>query len=210
MPTRKKSSRKSPAKKSSTKVVAAKVAPKSAPKKSMVVPLSIAFAAVFLLGLSFIGCMHAKKNARSTMLFTQQALTGSFRPAAASGTYLLTFIGVKPHTIVYTDKPQRIVGSWTNTDFVARWNQGSTGFAKNAPQAILMSHSPVDGKEYSIVVELKNPVFNAFAGTLTYTATIADKTRRYALTPSAERHMDAFPEILRSPALVINGESTAR
>jgi hypothetical protein len=210
MPTRKKTSRKSPAKKSSAKVVSAKVAPKPAPKKSMVAPLSLAFAAVFIVGLAYIGCINARKNDRPTMLFTQQALTGSFRPAAASGTYLLTFIGVKPHTIVFTDKPQRIVGSWTNTDFVARWNQGATGFAQNPPQAVLMSHSPVDGKEYSVVVELKNPVFNAFAGTLTYSATIADKNHRYDLTPSAERNMDAFPEILRSPALVIDGGSKAK
>ncbi len=177
----------------------------------MVLPLAITFVAVFFVGLAFIGCMHAKKKDHGTLLFTQQALTGSFRPLdTEAGTYALTFIGVKPHTIVYMDKPQRIAGSWTNTDFVARWNQGSTGFAKHAPSAVLMSHSPVDGKEYSIVIKLANPAFNAFAGTLTYTATLVDDVQPYKLAPSAERHMDPFPEILRSPALVIDGRTASK
>jgi hypothetical protein len=99
------------------------------------------------------------------------------------------------------DQPSRIVGSWTNTDFVQRWGQGTGTTA----DAILLSHSPVDGKEYSIAVELSNPTFNGFAGSLTYTATIAEDTLPNALVPSSDRHMDAFPEILRSPALFIDG-----
>lgn len=162
-------------------------------------------ATVIVLIIGFAGGVWFEKK-DPTLLLTQQALTGSFRPVAdGSDTYTLTFIGVKPHTLVYADSPEHVVGSWTNTDFVARWQTNADSFAKDPPNAVLLSHSPVDGKEYSIEVELMNPVFNAFAGTLTYTATVVnDGDADDGLVPSADRHMEEFPEILRSPALFID------
>ncbi len=72
---------------------------------------------------------------------------------------------------------------------------------------MLLSHSTVDGKEYSIALELTDPEFNAFAGTLTYNARIAESMVEDGLVISADRHMDTFPEILRSPALFIDGSN---
>lgn len=142
---------------------------------------------------------------KPTMVFVQQSVTGSFRPVnAVSGAYVLTLAGVKPHTLLYGDHPQRFVGSWTNDDFIARWNQNDADIARHPPQAVLLSHSAVDGKEYAVTIELRNPAFNAFAGTLTYDATILDDAGKHGLVPSADRHMDAFPEVLRSAALFID------
>lgn len=163
-------------------------------------PLAVAILVVLAVGF-FAGISYGKEKPK--MLFTQQALTGSFRPTTESGMYLLTFLGVKPHTLIFSDRPNRMVGSWTNTDFVTRWEKGGDSFTKDPPNAVLLSHSPVDGKEYSIVVELMNPAFNAYAGTLTYTAKIL-KDDEGSLMPSPDRYMDAFPEILRSPALFID------
>lgn len=164
----------------------------------------IALLLLIVLAVGFSAGIHYSKE-EPKMLFVQQALTGSFRPdTTESGTYILTFIGVKPHTLVFTDRPARVVGSWTNTDFVTRWNQSKDSFAGNPANAVLLSHSPVDGKEYSIVVELTDPVFNAFAGTLTYKATILNDSGKDGLVPSVDRHMEEFPEILRSPALFID------
>jgi hypothetical protein len=161
-------------------------------------PLAVALLVVLAVGFC-AGINYSKEE--SKMLFTQQALTGSFRPSTTeSGTYILTFLGVKPHTLIFSDKPHRVVGSWTNTDFVARWKTSAT----TSLDGVLLSHSTVDGKEYSLAVELMNPVFNAFAGTLTYKATIA-ATDADGLVISPDRHMEEFPEILRSPALFLDG-----
>ncbi len=162
-------------------------------------PIALLLLIVLAIGVS-AGVSLSKEEPK--MLFVQQALTGSFRPSAPeSNTYTLTFIGVKPYTLFFLDRPKRTVGSWTMDDFIARWSQGPDSFAVDAPNAVLVTHDPVDGKEYSVVVELKDPVFNAFAGTLIYTATILQDAD---LVPSLERHTEAFPLVLKSPALFID------
>lgn len=163
-------------------------------------PLAIATVVLIAVGF-FAGINYSKEEPK--MLFTQQALTGSFRPnPTETGAYVLTFLGVKPHTLVSIDQPQRIVGSWTNTDFVQRWKAGAT----TSLNGVLLSHDVTDGKEYAIAVTLMDPAFNAFAGTLTYKATLATDMSENGLVISPDRHMEEFPEILRSPALFIDGK----
>lgn len=165
-------------------------------------PLALATLVLLVIGF-FAGINYSKEEPK--MIFTQQALTGSFRPSATeSGVYLLTFLGVKPHTLIVSDGEQHVVGSWTNTDFVTRWKASET----NSLNGVLLSHDIADGKEYAIAVTLMEPAFNAFAGTLTYKAALATSANDDGLTISPDRHMEDFPEVLRSPALFIeNGDN---
>lgn len=193
---------KAKAKKQSTvKKVAVK---KPAPKKKMrspLIPLLIAVTTLFIFSLGMSSGVHLMQQTKPTttsLLFVQQSVTGSFRPNG-SGTYLLTMVGVKPHTLLFSDRPNRMVGSWTNTDFVTRWDRAS-GSGING---VLMSHSPVDGKEYSIPVLLTDPTFDSFGGWLSYTVKVLGE-KNSTLAISSDRHMETFPEILRSPALFID------
>jgi len=141
----------------------------------------------------------------SSMLFVQEAVTGSFRPAVTgSGAYTLRLVGVKTHTLIFSDRPNRMVGSWTMNDFITRWGKGGNSFVTDPPNAVLLSHDVADGKEFAIVVELRNPVFNAPAGTLIYDARILKDVDPNSLMPSQDRHDGAFPEILKNPALFID------
>lgn len=161
-------------------------------------PLALATLVLLVVGF-FAGINYSKEEPK--MIFTQQALTGSFRPSTTeSGVYLLTFLGVKPHTLISSDGERRVVGSWTNTDFVTRWKATAT----TSLNGVLLSHDVADGKEYAIAVTLMEPSFNAFAGTLTYKATLATSMDDDGLTISPDRHMEDFPQILRSPALFID------
>ncbi len=160
----------------------------------------LALVMLVLLAIGFCAGINYSKE-EPKMLFTQQALTGSFRPSTTeSGVYILSFLGVKPHTLISSDGEQRVVGSWTDTDFVTRWKANAT----TSLNGVLLSHNIEDGKEYSIAVTLMDPAFNAFAGTLTYKATIATDMDDDDLVISSDRHMEDFPEILRSPALFID------
>ncbi len=168
--------------------------------------LSLAIAVVILLLAGFVAGTHFQKNKKSAMLFTQQAVTGSLRPTSESGSYTLTMIGVKPHTLIYSGGQENMVGSWTMTDFVTRWAAGKAKFAEHAPSAVLMSHSTVDGKEYAISLELSNPEFDGPGGWVTYDAKIAKDGGKHGLNISSDRYMETFPEILRSPALFIEAK----
>lgn len=177
--------------------------PSRSKKKQLRLNVLLGASAVILLAAGIVIGKCLQKEEASAV-FVQQAVTGSLRPAdIENGTYLLTLIGVKPHTLIFTDEPTRMAGSWTNTDFVTRWSQDVNGFKTNSPKAVLLSHSTVDGKEYSIAVKLSDPVFDGPGGWVSYTATILDEMES-GLAISADRHMDAFPEILRSPALFID------
>lgn len=161
--------------------------------------ITLGVSAIALLVFGFCAGKNIKEKDPTHLLFVQQAVTGSLRPSnIGSGTYLLTLIGVKPHTLLSSDDKRRMTGSWTNTDFITRWAQDQA----TVTNAVLLSHSPVDGKEYAIAVELSNPEFNGPGGWLAYTAKVIDDVES-PLGISADRHMEAFPEILRSPALFI-------
>lgn len=219
MPTTKK--KKAPAKKVAAKKTAVKQ-PVSKPavtkKTSKPLPTtSIVLGALVVLALGFaagaglkndqapiIKMIAPKAEKTDALLFVQQAVTGSFRPNA-DGTYNLLMVGVKPHTLVVADRPNRVVGTWTNTDFVTRWAQGANGLAADTQNAVLLSHSPADGKEYSVPVTLSNPEFNGPDGWITYTVALRNEANTSDLTISEDRHTEAFPEALRSPVLFIEG-----
>jgi hypothetical protein len=77
---------------------------------------------------------------------------------AASITYdgkTLTLENVTPRTIMFTDRPQRLVGDISTQQFVGEWNAGKESFEKDPPNASL---SVLVGEEEQLsVVELTNP-----------------------------------------------------
>ena len=160
------------------------------------VPLIVATIVVLGIG-ALIGKLCSQNE---SLLFVQQAVGGTFSLAeGSSDTYVLRLVGVKPHTLLLGDTPSRKVGSWTNSDFVTRWS----GTESEPVRAVLLSHNAADGKEYAIAVSLKSPTLNAFAGTLEYEATVLNDMDKGHIVPSDDRHMEAFPNVLRSPALFI-------
>ncbi len=171
---------------------------------SLATIISLVVAGLFMLSAGIAaGTFIAQK--KPTFLLVQQADTGSLRPSNTdSGTYLLTMSGIKPHTLIFSDRPNRTVGSWTMTDFISRWESGADSFADDPPNAVLLSHSQADGKEYAITLELNNPVFNGPGGWVSYTATILSETNPDDLAISSDRHMEDFPDILHNPALFID------
>lgn len=196
MPTKAKAKKQSTVKKVAVKKPAAK-----RKMRSPLIPLLISVTTLFIFTLGMSSGVHLMQQTKPTstsLLFVQQSVTGSMRPNG-SGTYLLTMIGVKPHTLLFSDRPNRMVGSWTNTDFITRWDKTSN----TAINGVLMSHSPIDGKEYSIPVQLTDPAFDGFGGWLSYTVKVLNE-KNSTLAISSDRHTEAFPEILRSPALFID------
>jgi hypothetical protein len=67
----------------------------------------------------------------------------------------LTLKGVGPHTLYFSDRPDRIVGRTTTKDYVAHWSVGKNNFAGDPPNAVLsILHEP---EPQDIVVVLQKP-----------------------------------------------------
>ncbi len=67
----------------------------------------------------------------------------------------LTLQRVSQTTIFFTDRPKRLAGHMTTSDFVEDWGVGKNSFADNPPNATLS----IFGKDeiVDIVLTLKNP-----------------------------------------------------
>ena len=97
------------------------------------------------------------------LLFVQNAASGSFDGKT------LTLKGVGP-TLFFSDRPERITGHVSTSDFVGHWTKGADNFSANPPNATL---SVFGAKEVSsIVVVLTNPKLDR--NTLSYTVKVLE------------------------------------
>jgi hypothetical protein len=97
------------------------------------------------------------------LLFVQVFGAGELAPKDGEpDAYTLTLSQGTGSTLYFSDRPDRIVGTWPTAVFV-----GQVGFTpENPPNAALVAQTP-DG-EAVYVVELLDPVLDEAAGTLTY------------------------------------------
>jgi len=100
-------------------------------------------------------------------LFSTSSNGGTLEPTGDGG-YLLTLTGVDEYTIAFADRPARDVDVVATGEFVASWDKN---FAGDPPNAVLIEHDP-QGAADSLVLVLADPVYNAKAATLIYTATV--------------------------------------
>ena len=79
----------------------------------------------------------------------------------------VTFHGLSPATLYFSDRPQRVVGHLSSQQFVDLWSEGDNSFAVDPPNAVI-SFVEVDEKtpEDAIVI-LKNPELES--DSITYT-----------------------------------------
>jgi len=54
----------------------------------------------------------------------------------------LTLHGVTPSTLYFSDRPQRVVGHMTTSDFVDLWGEGANSFEENRRMRYSPSSSP--------------------------------------------------------------------
>lgn len=69
----------------------------------------------------------------------------------------LTLVGLTPHTIYFSDRPQRIVGHITTQRFLEWWSDGDDSFAVDPPNAVLAWGEPGDDTPEEAVVVISDP-----------------------------------------------------
>ena len=97
-------------------------------------------------------------------LFVQTA------PAIRLSDGVLRLNGANPHTLYFSDRPERIFGRVTTEDFVEHWGTGADSFKSDPPNAVLTFHDAEDPTE--VVVVLRDPRMEG--GNLVYDVEVLD------------------------------------
>jgi hypothetical protein len=110
-----------------------------------------------------------------TFLFIQHAQSGSVSEINAT-TFTLELSDVSDKTIMFSDRPDRIVTSQSTSDFVGNWSQGEDSFAADPPNAVLVVDEEEGEGEDLAIIELYNPEYDSEANTLRYDITAENAT----------------------------------
>ena len=108
-------------------------------------------------------------------LSIQSAQSGSISQVNAT-TYTLELNNASDSTILFSDRPERIVTSVSTSDFVGNWTIGPNSFAVDAPNDALIVKNAQTGDLETAVMESFNPVYDTNTNTLTYSITAENAT----------------------------------
>jgi hypothetical protein len=90
-------------------------------------------------------------------------------------TFTLELSDETDKTILFSDRPNRIVASVSTTDFVCNWSTGSDSFAVDPPNAVLVLDDEEQRQDIA-VIELYNPEYDSGANTLKYNISAENAT----------------------------------
>ena len=130
-------------------------------------------------------------------LFVQNAASGTF-VNDGNGSYTLTLKGVSPQTIYFSDRPVRDAGQVAMQQFL-----DSGCFNGDNPPNTAIDLLGADEAHDVVVVELRNPLYNAGTATLQYTARIL-KDANHSIESFNTRRDDSIPESFGGVALFID------
>jgi hypothetical protein len=123
---------------------------------------------VFIQSTDFVTAQEGNRNVTgATFLFIQGAQSGSVSEVNAT-TSTLELNDVSDKTILFSDRPDRIVGSANTTDFIGNWSIGTNNFAVDPPNAVLILDDEVEQRQDLAIIELFNPQYDPEANTLKY------------------------------------------
>ena len=108
-------------------------------------------------------------------LFIHSAQSGSVSEVNAT-TSTLELNDVSDKTILFSDRPDRIVASENTTDFIGNWSIGENNFAVDPPNAVLIVDDEVEQRQDYSIIELFNPQYDPEANTLKYDITAENAT----------------------------------
>jgi hypothetical protein len=141
-----------------------------------------------------------------TFLFIQHAQSGSVSEVNAT-TFTLELSNVSDKTILFSDRPDRIVSSVNTTDFIGNWSMGPNSFAVDPPNAVLiLDEDEVEQRQDIAVIELFNPDYDSEADTLTYDITAENATATTTATSSSS--IDLPSEFGQSTLVIDPGDGT--
>ena len=122
-----------------------------------------------LISVSTLTSVYAQENMTDSeepkFFAIQYAQSGSISEINETA-YSLELNDVSDKTILFSDRPDRIVMSVSTSDFIGNWSTGEDSFAVDAPNSVLIVDEIEE--QYTAITELFNPVYDVDKKTLKY------------------------------------------
>ena len=139
--------------------------------------LSLAILLSTLLIIVTTSTVYAQENmtnSKKSKLFTIQHAISSSISEINSTAYSLELNDVTDSTILFFDRPDRLVKPMSTSDFIGNWTTGEDSFTDDPPNAVLVVE---ESKVQDIVIlTLFNPVYDSNKKTLKYEVTSDNST----------------------------------
>lgn len=157
--------------------------------------------AAFVVVMSLTTTVEAQQNATNPngpeFIAIQHAESGSISEINATN-YLLELSDLSDKTILFSNRPDRIVVTESMNDFVGNWTEGKDSFQLDPPNAALVTLVGDEEQDIS-ELELFNPIYDKEQKFLTYDVTFLGN-----MTTKSD-----LPKDLENPVLVIDSFPTA-
>ena len=125
---------------------------------------------------TLLNSIYAQENSEYVPKFfsIQHAQSGSISEINETA-YTLELYNVSGKTILFSDRPDRIVKSTSTSDFIGSWTIGEDSFAVDAPNAVLVVDE-TEGIQHVAIIELFNPSYDSDIKSLNYEVTLDSTT----------------------------------
>ena len=120
----------------------------------------------------------------------QHAQSGSLSEINETA-YSLELSDVSDKTILFSDRPDRIVKSVSISDFIGNWSTGVDSFEVDPPNAVLIVDEQNDVQQDVAIVELFTPVYD-----------VDKKTLKFKVTPDNATSIDLPGEFGQSTLVI--------
>ncbi|MGD1837452.1 MAG: hypothetical protein ACPKPY_05275 [Nitrososphaeraceae archaeon] len=164
-------------------------------KNNNLILVTLLSALSILVAVNSLHSVYAQENMTDLeepkFFAIQHAQSGSISEINSTA-YSLELNDVSDKTILFSDRPDRIVTSVSTADFVGNWSVGENNYAIDVPNTVLVVDEQ-EGKQDVVIVELFNPVYDVDKNVL-----------KYDITPDNATSIELPIEIEQS-TLVIDG-----
>jgi len=123
----------------------------------------------------FFAIQHANSGSITEInvnftLFANMELNNTILTGDKSKSYQLVLNNVSDNTILFSDRPDRIVKSISTSEFIENWSTDVDSFAVDAPNAVLVVDE-IEGQQDTTIVELFNPIYDIDKNSVKYQVT---------------------------------------
>jgi hypothetical protein len=118
-------------------------------------------------------------------LSIQTAKSGSLSQINET-TYTLKLNNISNSTILFSDRPDRIIESISTSHFIGNWTAGPNSFTADPPNAVLVFKDNRTSNLDTIILELFNPEYDDTTNVMSYNTTLHDNL---STIPKAARQL---------------------